>query len=299
MQLQFQITAEEIREYQKAHGNALSGAAGAKRHPVWERVRRWVGLAMMAGVAVVFVVSTFFSGEEGEAGRGGQWGYGVMPWLLVLIVVWFFFVRRNDVRYVFETARAAEKVGGGKKSGAAMLGWVLIVSIFVLMFVMFHQSAPVGARPAAVVVAPRAAGPDALRELLLQLSPWILIGGMVGWSIWRGRRRLAMNRAEMAAKMGYQTIEVTEAGVTMTTAYTRTQCEWLAFGRFCESENLFVLYLSNNTAYVMPKRALGSAADGEALRALAAGKIQPMTHGFPVEFHAGGQSEVQGAGGGG
>ena len=286
MQVQFQITADELKEFQHAHLNALRGGAGPSSTPMLRRVRRGVGLVMLAGVGAMYVNS--MNGANAGSGLTSLF-ISLLPWLLILLVVWFFFVHQSNARYIYQTAKTGEKVSG-ESGWASVAGWVFILSVFVLIYVLYHDSAPVHTRRAAPGGAPSVARPVSPEQWLSAAVPWVIAGAVVTMVIWRMRQRAATSRGEMAAKMGYQTIELTQETVTVTTAYSRTEHQWLAFTRFCESANLFVLYLGDNLGHVIPKRAFASPADADEFRALATANIQPMTHGFPVELAGAGEA---------
>jgi YcxB-like protein len=82
--------------------------------------------------------------------------------------------------------------------------------------------------------------------------------------------------------MRAKTADITAAGICVADAFSRVEYKWPAFVRFSETTNLFLLYNSNFSFLMIPKRAFPDQEHLEAMRALAR-TIAPATAAFPVQ----------------
>jgi hypothetical protein len=79
-----------------------------------------------------------------------------------------------------------------------------------------------------------------------------------------------------------QTVEITEGGLSQSTHASSTQYKWEAFIRQLETPNLFVLYVTEVTFLLLPKRAFAGQDEINAFRELVAGVVNPPGRAFPV-----------------
>ena len=127
------------------------------------------------------------------------------------------------------------------------------------------------------------ATPVPMTDLLIQLTPWLLIFGFIWFFVFRKlRRRHERTLAADPTLNLRHTVDVTDAGIVQQSGLARTEWNWIAFNRFYESDRLFLLPLAARRFLMLPKRALATPADIDALRHLLEEHIQPPTGGFPV-----------------
>jgi hypothetical protein len=94
------------------------------------------------------------------------------------------------------------------------------------------------------------------REILLPLVPWVLIAGVVIWSL-----RHAIKRAGSSDRLKrMQMLSADDEQVNISDGVSHTMHDWRAFVEFRETRNLFLLFLDVNMAIPVPKRALVGAA---------------------------------------
>jgi len=79
-----------------------------------------------------------------------------------------------------------------------------------------------------------------------------------------------------------KTADISATGVCVTDPLSRTEYDWPAFVRSAETKNLFLLYLSNFSFLMLPKRAFPDEEHLEAMRAPTRG-IGPAPSAFPVQ----------------
>jgi hypothetical protein len=89
---------------------------------------------------------------------------------------------------------------------------------------------------------------------------------------WEGRPQLHQIR----------TVELTDAGVIVSDRFARTEYHWSLFRRLEETPNTFLLYTSEMTFEIVPKRALQLSGELDRFRALMQAKLEPQSTAFPV-----------------
>ncbi len=162
--------------------------------------------------------------------------------------------------------------------GRWLLALIILAVIFLPMIFSNYLRNAAPAPPAAP-----AASPAPLTDLLVQLIPWLLIFGFIWFFVFRNlRRRHERTLAADPTLNLRQMVDVTDAGIVQQNGMARTEWNWTAFDRFYESDRLFLLPLAARRILMLPKRALATPADVDALRQLLEEHIQPPTGGFPV-----------------
>jgi hypothetical protein len=76
---------------------------------------------------------------------------------------------------------------------------------------------------------------------------------------------------------------IDDEGIEMLGAGAATRWEWDRLIGWSETENLFLVRQVDPGAIILPKRALPSAGEEEALRAMLRTRAIPRTGGFPVQ----------------
>jgi hypothetical protein len=175
-----------------------------------------------------------------------------------------------------------------KRFGRSLLGWVLILVVAIVIFVVFHKEPPPAPAPVAPPVTPV---PEGWLPLLLNVGPWMLIFVAFWFFFYRGLKRQRKNRKMFNEESLRQerTLEVTETGIRISVPTARFEFDWLAFQRVVETQNLFMLYRYPLEYQVVPKRAFAGEAELGAFRALLQEHIGSRQVGaFPVTLRGGG-----------
>jgi hypothetical protein len=89
---------------------------------------------------------------------------------------------------------------------------------------------------------------------------------------WEGRPQLHQIRR----------IELTDAGVIATDQFATTNYRWSLFRRLEETPNTFLLYISEMTYEIIPRRVLQPSGELDRFRALMQAKLEPQSMAFPV-----------------
>jgi hypothetical protein len=75
---------------------------------------------------------------------------------------------------------------------------------------------------------------------------------------------------------------VTDDGLTFSESLARHELKWFAFDRVGESQNLFLIYLSDHSFHMVPKRAFADASEVDEFRATLDNRITRRPTAFPV-----------------
>ena len=194
---------------------------------------------------------------------------------------------RLEFDYVPDDLREMERMYRRQVSG----NWInrvpggpwLLTAIIVAVVAVPTIYSDLHRNAAPVPSAAPAASPAPLTDLLIQLIPWMLIFGVLWFFVFRKlRRRHERTLAADPTLNLRHTVDVTDAGIVQQSGLARTEWNWIAFNRFYESDRLFLLPLAARRFLMLPKRALATPADADALRQLFERYIQPPTGGFPV-----------------
>jgi hypothetical protein len=80
----------------------------------------------------------------------------------------------------------------------------------------------------------------------------------------------------------HQRWDISDAGIKTDNGTTSSEMKWTAFRSFLDQPTLFMLYPSEFSFHMVPKRAFADDAQVEEFRDLLHGHIQPQTQAFPV-----------------
>jgi hypothetical protein len=106
---------------------------------------------------------------------------------------------------------------------------------------------------------------DSSLGLVLKMAPWFLVvaallaiarSGLGVRRLWEGQAHLQRPKR----------LEVSDDGVVLSDAVSRSEQRWPAFSHAVETPNLFLLYLSNFSFQMVPKRGFASAAEADEFR---------------------------------
>jgi hypothetical protein len=79
-----------------------------------------------------------------------------------------------------------------------------------------------------------------------------------------------------------KTAEIVATGITVSDDRARVEYQWTAFSKYRETKNLFVLFFGPSTYLMIPKRALRTTQELDAMRALATLILSVQAVGFPI-----------------
>jgi hypothetical protein len=122
------------------------------------------------------------------------------------------------------------------------------------------------------------------------LRPYISFLLMI-WLAVFGLRLLQQRRVRIINRLSWEgrpqlhqirTLEIGDAGVTVSDQFARTEYRWSLFRRLEETPNTFMLYTSDMTFEIVPKRALQLSGELDRFRALVQAKLEPQSTAFPV-----------------
>ena|SRR2546421_6544768 len=176
--------------------------------------------------------------------------------------------RRGLIRDIRRRSRAERWIG-------------IVVLILVLLFAMNVVDL--------VLVTPPGAGPKPSPPWQDALRPYVSFLVII-WLTLLAALLHIRRRTKLLDRIGWEsrpqlqqvrTIDFADSGVTITDALSRTEYRWTIFRRIDETKNTLVLFVSDYSFEVLPKRALTPVAEGE-LRRLLAQQVQPQTAAFPV-----------------
>jgi magnesium-transporting ATPase (P-type) len=194
---------------------------------------------------------------------------------------------RLEFQYTWDELREAQKAhankrtrgGGGRSRG--LLGWLLFILLAICLFVI-----QLGKRGRAAVQ-PSNPAPTPMSWAnwydYYKVVLWValFVAAFVFFFV-RALRDARKRFEREPAAHRLQTIEITEAGLSQSTHASSTQYKWEAFVRQLETPNLFLLYLTEVTFLLLPKRAFPSQDEINAFRELVSGVVNPPERAFPV-----------------
>ncbi len=178
--------------------------------------------------------------------------------------------------------KLARRTGAARWSRRIMLGGILFLTVFLLIFVLFRDERPASSLPPRAPATAPGASPVA--ERWVSVVPWILIFVVLWYFFFRTMRGQVRHAWKANANDLQQpgTIEITPDYLRVCTPDTTTEHKWRGLRRLTEGPTIFAIYTSATTAHIIPKRAFASPADVDAFRLLAQSLIIEPTGGFPV-----------------
>ena len=162
------------------------------------------------------------------------------------------------------------------------VGWLVAVGLLVLSWRFLSTATAPDARPETVT------GPEGLpwRMILDFLIPhitWMLLLVTVFVLLVRqtSQQLLATWNGSPTLHRRH-TLTMDGDGLTLADPLARLEAKWLAFDRVIETQNLFVLYVSEHAFHMIPKRAFADAAQLDVFRAAIDDRITHRPAAFPV-----------------
>lgn len=151
--------------------------------------------------------------------------------------------------------------------GRGIFGWVLFISLAVMLFHVLEK------RPGGAPLATKQTAPPShlLRPIILFLCG--IAGVMVGFTMIR-RRRLDL---DLQAVNDITLWVLTEEGLEQVGSHKRTFWRWQHFTSFAETDSLFVLRITPQSAKLLPKLLIPDSHTLEIVRGLLVEKIVKPT----------------------
>lgn len=254
MKIQFDYTFEDLREAQAAHQEHVRATT--------QKSGRAGGTAVAGAFVVMSLVPLL----------GARQPYGLLDILI-------------PISTVFMLVLAITLAGSvGWRSRLKLIGGLLgLLVLFGLLYVVLFRLGSPSRAPGALagVSAPRPAW--SWGELLAPHLIWILLFvSFASFTIWYNRRLIRQNWEKQPALQRPHTLEVVEGGVIIDNVLERQECRWPAFVRYAETPHLFLLYPSEISFHMVPKRALADEAQVKEFRALLHEMIENRLRAFPV-----------------
>jgi len=169
----------------------------------------------------------------------------------------------------------------------SMLGWVLILAISVMIFVVFHKEGPVRA-PAVAPAAPPAAGGPA-SSVWKNVLPYIIVFVVIWFFFVRlrlgkgGVRQFFKQNPTLADP---RRVVIADDGISIQTQTNTNTMAWTHFTFFAETKEFFLLFETNRSAHLLPKRSFPSPDAIASFRAFAQASVGNQPIGFPVQLAA-------------
>jgi len=126
----------------------------------------------------------------------------------------------------------------------------------------------------------RPVAPTTWFDSLLLLLPWVFVFGFLWFFVLRRLTR-RMFQAQPSL-MRPKTLELNDGEATITDALTRLSYKWPAFVRFIETRNIFLLYISEVTFHIVPKRSFSTPEEVAEFRRTIRSWADALSQGFPV-----------------
>jgi len=276
MVLDVTYTFDDYAEANAAH-------VGAGKSPRRARAG-WIGWVLFVGLAILLFTLLRSAGGPTSGGpaapavplpptvppRGSVANVflPLVPWLLIFLAIWFFVFRLlravNKPRqsFLFDPGSGRPDPALGPAAGAAARSagaWVFIITTVIASLVLMVANSVSSDTDNTV-------GRSALASVTLTVLPWFLLfiafktllrrGGVGVRRMWTGQPHLHRPKR----------IEIAEPGVVVSDGVSRLEELWPAFSHARETKNLFLLYVSDYSFHMVPKRAFATTADTDAFR---------------------------------
>jgi hypothetical protein len=259
MHLEFSYDFDDYEEANRSHRS--SGSAGSGR----ALLLRWIVFIALAAF-LFLLLSSKPSPRRGPATTAPVPGSSLLvnfflpfiPWLLIFGFIWLFIRRQlrgaKPKSFLYDSNVAAARAHAISKRYGLMRRILLVVAITAgclgILYLLFEST-------------------GSIPDVLLPILPWLLIFGFIWFFVFRALRGNWRKVWEGQPQLhGPQTMDAGEDGVTVATPLSRAEYRWEAFQHVRETPNLFLLYMSNFSFHMVPKRSFASDAEVDQFRSL-------------------------------
>jgi hypothetical protein len=259
--IEFQYTFEELREAYAAH---------TPKPPEKHRSggRTLATIFFVIGAAVTFALLAVSAPEaSAESGRPVMLDL-LMPLLALAVFLGPWLVAR---------ALIAQGAKGIFRPGVA--GWIVaVVLLAVLVWITRHVP-----EPADGTMAVERSTWRSLADFVRPHFTWLALTGALCIFAMRYTSRQLRTVWEGTPSLRRSfTMTVSDDGITITEPLSRHEMKWFVFDRVTETQNLFLLYMSEHQFHIVPKRAFADAAQIDEFRAMIENRITRRPTAFPV-----------------
>lgn len=266
MQLRFEYRASDYREAVAAWKSI--GLATPSFAPFF-----YLYVALVVGTMVGGILQPTAPGEP----RRGlcEVSLTAMPMLLVAAYLAVFAFRRRKPSPGFIIPPQREPTGHGIWVPAAMVAMVFVVCV--AGYMLTPPTPPQGAPPAG----PPVPLGTALASFLIPLLPFVGMFAAILVLAFRIFRLVTVRSFELQPQLlRPHTVTVDEGGITFSDTLSDRRYAWEGLVGWHETPNVLILYRSYVTFEMLPKRAVNSAADLQALLGLLRQRIGERHRGF-------------------
>jgi hypothetical protein len=171
-----------------------------------------------------------------------------------------------------QAVKAHRRWRWNRKAVGGLIGWILFVVLALLLYTLEKRNSP-GAGNASQTQAPA-----------MPLAVWVPIFLVIWAFVYFGIRRQRYQRAWAGQPNEHvqKRWDVSDAGIVIDTGHSRSDLKWSTFRRYLEQPTLFMLYVSEFSFHMVPKRAFANDVQLAEFRDLLRQHIQPRTQCFPV-----------------
>jgi hypothetical protein len=268
--IEFQYTFEDLKEANAAH---------KPKAPE----RRRSGGRTLATVFFVIVAAVLFallavSSPEASAASG-------RPVLLDLVIP-ILAIAAFLGPWLAARALSAQGAKGlvRTRGFVAAVGWLVVVGLLALLaWSAGHAPEPADGTSAVVAVAAERSTWARVSDFVRPHMTWlILLGTLCAYLIRYIRRQLLTIWDGSPNLRRPYTMTATDDGITIAEPLSRHELKWFAFARVIETQNLFLLYLTEYSFHMVPKRAFADPTQIDEFRAMIENRITRRPTAFPV-----------------
>jgi hypothetical protein len=274
MTVQYQLTFEDFREAARYHNQSLARRRSTKARLIL--VGTMVGVWVLTSLIAPLLLNTGPNATSPRPPLAG-WLDMFMPFLAFSLM--------------FGAITAFSNVGSIKRIGVGpwlktfvpllFIGLILLGSVVLLSSITSVQIP--GAPPPP---------PTDWGALFYPHISWLLMITLFAIFVAK-HQRTSIRRAWDGQKNLHRphTLDMTVQGVTVSTPLSRSDYHWDAIPKFLETPNMLILYVSDLTFHLVPKRALATLEELEAFRSMCKNLISTDRQGFEVVPQQAAQSQ--------
>jgi hypothetical protein len=189
----------------------------------------------------------------------------LIPWLLILFLIWFFVMRTLGTRRPHRPVEQYIRARSLPHRGYFL--WIILLLAGVYLVPTLSKPTP---------------NSSSRSDTYLEFLPFVMVFLIIWLVLFRGLHKAQIRRAWIGQPLFHvrKRLSLDNSGLLSEDSISRNFIKWEGIGRFIETQNLFLLMSSDYSFYIFPKRVLADG--GNELRALLREKILHRTLAFPV-----------------
>lgn len=273
--LRFACTLDDFLEAHKIHRRPARG----DRLGLFERLLfLWILLATLAALVIIAIVEGTIGAVRGTGPMiefpVANWAVAIavpwMPWLFVTGVLWY----------------AMSGITGGheRRPARQMLLVISVVQLLSNALALILSGGPAAqhARSTAAATATQATGTEP--PFIVTLLPWLTVFFVVWIYIFRYVRGMLPRHWDAQPHLRLpQTLEQTPRGLRFADERAVLDYSWQGFKKYREGEGHFLIYVSEVSFHMVPKRAMSEPGQIEAFRQMLEQHV-PSDDPIPARF---------------